>query len=177
MRALHCFTLSALTAVLLACGRSSSAPTTDRELADATAFVRGFYGWYLPAAGTGQGLKRAISDSAALFAPDLVRALEADGEAQAKNPNEVVGLDGDPFLDAQDFCERYDVGTARRAGNDILVDVYARCSGDTTSAPRIAARVRRNGQGWSFVNFQYPQRGSDLLKDLDELRRQRDSTR
>ena len=176
MGAHHSVTLSAITVVLLACGRGSPAPRTDQELADATAFVRAFYGWYLPAAGTGDGLKRAVTDSAALFAPDLVRALKADGEAQAKNPNEVVGLDGDPFLDAQDFCERYDVGTARRDGNDILVDVYARCSGDTTSAPRIAARVRRSGQGWSFVNFQYPQRGSDLLKDLEELRRQRDST-
>jgi hypothetical protein len=131
----------------------------------------------LPAAGTGAGLKQAIGDSAVLFAPDLVRALEADGEAQAKNPNEVVGLDGDPFLDAQDFCERYDVGTARRNGSDILVDVYARCSGDTTSAPRIAARVRRNGQSWTFVNFHYPQRGSNLIKDLEALRRERDSAR
>ena len=152
-------------------------PDADTELSQAAQFVRAFYGWYLPAAGTGAGLKQAISDSATLFAPEIVHAIEADGEAQAKNPNEVVGLDGDPFLDAQDFCERYDVGTARREGTDILVDVYARCSGDTTSTPRIAARVRRNGQGWTFVNFQYPQRSSDLLKDLDELRRQRDSVR
>ena len=163
--------------LFLACGRTAPVADADAELNQAAGFVRTFYGWYLPAAGTGAGLKQAIGDSAALFAPDLVRALTADGEAQAQNPNEVVGLDGDPFLDAQDFCERYDVGAARRDGTDILVDVYARCSGDTTSAPRIAARVRKNGQGWTFINFQYPQRSSDLLKDLDELRRQRDSTR
>ena len=175
---MRAFLTISLTILLnVACGRGGESPPADTELTEAQAFVRAFYVWYLPAAGTGEGLKRAVTDSAALFAPDLVRALEADGEAQAKNPNEVVGLDGDPFLDAQDFCERYEVGTARRDGLDILVDVYARCSGDTTSAPRIAARVRRNGQGWTFLNFQYPQRGSDLLKDLDELRRQRDSTR
>jgi len=171
------FTLSLTILLNAACGRNGESPTADAELAEAQAFVRGFYTWYLPAAGTGAGLKQAITDSAGLFSPDLVRAIEADGEAQAKNPNEVVGLDGHPFLDAQDFCERYEVGTARRDGADILVDVYARCSGDTTSTPRVAARLRRNGAAWAFVNFQYPQRGSDLLKDLDGLRRERDSVR
>lgn len=164
-------------ALLLACGRSSPAPDSDPELVQAADFVRAFYQWYLPAAGTGAGLQRAIGDSAARFTPELVRAIEADGEAQAKNPNEVVGLDGDPFLDAQDFCERYDVGTARRDGKDILVDVYARCSGDTSSTPRIIARVNRTGSGWIFTNFLYPGRGSDLLRDLDELQRERDSAR
>ena len=173
MRAILTFTIL----LSVACGRRVETPAAGTELDEAHAFVRRFYGWYLPAAGTGAGLTQAITDSAALFAPELVRAIEADGDAQAKNPNEVVGLDGDPFLDAQDFCERYDVGTARREGADIVVDVYARCSGDTTSTPRIAEQVRRNGQDWTFVNFQYPQRNSDLMKDLDELRRQRDSTR
>ena len=165
------------TLLTVACGGKSPAPSPDQDLSEAQAFVREFYAWYLPAAGTGAGLKQAIVDSAMLFVPDLVRAIEADGEAQARNADEVVGLDGDPFLDAQDFCERYDVGDARRDGADILVDVYARCSGDTTSTPRIAARVRRNGPGWTFVNFHYPQRSSDLRKDLDELRRARDSVR
>ena len=58
-----------------------------------------------------------------------------------------------------------------------LVDVYARCSGDTTSTPRIVARVRRNSADWTFVNFHYPQRSSDLRMDLDALRRERDSVR
>ena len=64
-----------------------------------------------------------------------------------------------------------------RDGGDILVDVYARCSGDTTSTPRIIARVRRNGPVWTFVNFHYPQRSSDLRMDLEALRRERDSVR
>lgn len=139
--------------------------------------MRAFYGWYLPAAGTGAGMQRAVVDSAALFTPELVRALQADGEAQAKNQDEVVGLDGDPFLDAQDFCERYDVGAVRRDGGDVLVDVHARCAGQDDATPRIAVRLQRAAGGWVFTNFHYPQRGSDLLRDLDELRRQRDSAR
>jgi hypothetical protein len=166
-----------LAALLLACNRPAPAPDTDPELTQAATFVRAFYAWYLPAAGTGAGLQRAIVDSVALFAPDLVRAIEADGEAQAKNQDEVVGLDGDPFLDAQDFCERYDVGAVRRDGNDVLVDVHARCAGQDDSIPRITARLQRTERGWIFTNFHYPQRTSDLLKDLDELRRQRDSAR
>ena len=173
MRTMLAFT----TLLTVSCGEKNPPPPPDQDISEAQAFVRGFYAWYLPAAGTGAGLKMAIGDSAMLFVPDLVRAIEADGEAQARNPNDVVGLDGDPFLDAQDFCERYDVGDARRDGGDILVDVYARCSGDTTSTPRIIARVRRNGPVWTFVNFHYPQRSSDLRMDLDALRRERDSVR
>jgi len=156
----------------LACGKA--APVPDLELADAAGFVRAFYAWYLPAAGTGSGLQRAMADSATLFAPALVQAIEADGEAQAKNPNEVVGLDGDPFLDAQDFCPAYDVGTARREGTLVLVDVRGNCEGQTDSAPHVAAQLSRQGSGWIFTNFRYPRRNSDLLKDLAELKRERE---
>lgn len=156
----------------LACGKAPPAP--DAELAEAAGFVRAFYAWYLPAAGTGSGLQRAMVDSSALFTPTLVQAIEADDEAQAKNPDEVVGLDGDPFLDAQDFCPAYEVGTARREAALVLVDVRGNCGGGTDSTPHVIAEVGRGGRGWVFTNFRYPRRNSDLLKDLAELKQERD---
>jgi hypothetical protein len=116
-----------------------------------------------------------MQDSAALFAPALVSAIKADGEAQAKNPDEVVGLDGDPFLDAQDFCPPYKVGAAHREGSAVLVEIRGSCAGRTDSMPDVLAELHGSPGAWVFTNFRYPTRNSDLMKDLDELRRQREA--
>jgi len=157
----------------LACNPAGSAP--DPDLASASQFVRAFYQWYVPAAQAGTGLQRAMQDSSALFAPALVRAVQADGEAQAKNSDEVVGLDGDPFLDAQDFCPAYEVGSARRDAGAVLVEVRGNCAGRTDSLPDVLAELHGGPGAWVFTNFRYPGRGSDLMKDLEELRRQRET--
>src|SRR5215472_17015290 len=88
----------------------SCAPKTDPALASAATFVKGFYAWYVPKAEKGTGLEVATEDSAKLFDPVLLHALSEDSAAQAKDSTEVVGLDGDPFLNAQDFCQQYEVG-------------------------------------------------------------------
>jgi len=157
----------------LGCNRAGTAP--DPDLASAAQFVRAFYQWYVPAAQAGTGLQRAMQDSSALFAPVLVRAIEADGEAQAKNPDEVVGLDGDPFLDAQDFCPPYEVGSARRDAGAVLVELRGNCAGRTDSVPDVLAELHGSPGAWVFTNFRYPGRNSDLMKDLEELRRQREA--
>jgi len=168
-----CRSVGLLLLLGLACNRSG--PTPDAELASAAQFVRTFYAWYVPAAQAGTGLQSAMRDSTALFTPSLVRALEADGEAQAKNPDEVVGLDGDPFLDAQDFCPPYQVGSARRDAGAVLVELRGNCPGRTDSMPDVLAEVHGSAGAWVFTNFRYPTRDSDLMKDLDELRRARET--
>ena len=168
---------------LLACiglallGCRGARPRPDPALSSATRFVEAFYAWYVPVALKGRGLQVATGDSAALFAPALVSALRADGEAQAKNPDEIVGLDGDPFLDAQDFCEAYHAGVARREGASLLVDVHGTCTRHTDGQPDVVAELSGRDSAWTFVNFRYPGRASDLLKDLDELRREREAKR
>ena len=161
--------------VLLCCRRGET--PGDPALVSATQFVRTFYGWYVPSAQHGTGMEVAVRDSAALFAPELVRALQADAEAQAADSEEVVGLDGDPFLDAQDFCDTYTAGTARRAGLDVLVDIRGNCSARGESRPDVVAELSQTQSGWVFRNFRYPRRDSDLMKDLEDLRRARDSAR
>ena len=152
-------------------------PPADPALASATRFVEGFYAWYVPAAQNGWGLQVATLDSARLFAPALLAALRADGEAQAANPDEVVGLDGDPFLDAQDFCEEYHAGAAHRKGGAILVDVHGTCTHHADGQADVIAEVGGRDGALAFVNFRYPGRGSDLIKDLDLLRRERETKR
>ena len=145
------------------------------ELAAAIGFVAGFYDWYVPSAKQGTGWPLVIQDSAHLFAAALLDDLRSDADAQASSPDAIVGLDGDPFLDAQDFCEVYEVGTARHDGSRVLVEVRGNCSGGPDNAPDVVAELTRSGSGWVFVNFRYPQYNSDLVQVLRRLRRVRET--
>jgi len=135
----------------------------------AVQFVRSFYAWYVPLARQGTGLSTALGDSASLFTPELVAALGEDARAQAMDTVDVVGLDGDPFLDAQDFCEAYDVTTGRIERAHVLVQVHGVCSGERHAGADVVAEVAVAGTGWRFVNFRYPGRHADLLGDLARL--------
>ena len=177
MRALAALSLITFQTSPLACrkpeGDNPTITSRDTTLTSAARFVTTFYSWYLPLAEQGTGQTIALHDSSALFAGGLVTALQEDAEAQARNPNEIVGLDGDPFLDAQDFCQSYQVGSARYSGPSVLVEVYGICSGQRHPQPDVIAELRRAATAWVFVNFQYPGRHSDLMRDLDQLRRDR----
>jgi hypothetical protein len=71
--------------------------------------VADFYQWYVPLVRSGPDAQaRALQERAGSLSPALIQALRADAAASATSPDEVVGLDGDPFLNAQDFCDRYD---------------------------------------------------------------------
>jgi hypothetical protein len=153
---------------------SRAAAQADPALASAARFVAGFYGWYVPAAKQGSGWTLVIRDSAHLFATELVEALRADADAQARTPDAIVGLDGDPFLNAQDFCDAYVVGQARRADDSVVVEVDGDCRGAPDTTPDVMAVVQRSHAGWVFVNFRYPPDNSDLLQVLRRLRRLRE---
>jgi len=164
--------LALLGLLLLACGRGD--PPQHPDLTSAVGFVAGFYDWYVPSARQGTGWPLVIQDSAHLFAPALVDDLRLDADAQARSPDAIVGLDGDPFLDAQDFCELYTVGAARHEGSSVVVDVHGDCSAEPDGAPDVAAVLHRSGSGWVFENFRYPKYDSDLVRVLRELRRLRE---
>jgi hypothetical protein len=148
-------------------------PGTSGERASATRFVRRFYEWYVPLARGDHGdpVSTALSRHAAWFTPAIRTALRADSAAQAQSPDEVVGLDGDPFLNAQDFCERYEVGAATPATRGYQVAVFGVCSGKRNARPDVIVELARVGRAWVFTNFDYPNERRALSTDLLSLLR------
>jgi hypothetical protein len=53
-----------------------------------------------------------------------VKGLKEDLAASKKSPGEIVGLDFDPFLNAQDIAERYLVGKITPKGDHYWVEVF-----------------------------------------------------
>lgn len=138
------------------------------------AFVRNFYGWYVPLAlkdkGT-SGLDRTLREKRSSFSGQLLDQLQDDVRAQAAAKGEIVGLEFDPFLASQDPCVRYQVGKVAQNGKGYLVDVYSLCSGKKKRAVE-AEVISKNGH-WIFVNFHYPLMKSDLLSELALTRAER----
>ena len=135
-------------------------------------FVQSFYDWYAHA---GSSLEQALKDRSSSFQPTLRRALLADIKAQSKNPDDIVGLDVDPFLDAQDPCERYEVGAAHQTGHTYQVEIYGTCDGTRHATPDVVAELAYQHGAWVFVNFHYPRATGpeDLLGELKQLRAER----
>ena len=139
--------------------------------------VQKFYDWYLksvqPTAKTSM-TEAAMKAKPSLFDPALREKIVADLRASAKNPSEVVGLDFDPFLNAQDDPEKMAVGNATMKGGNCLVEVYRTSHGKRENKkPDVTPELAlRNGQ-WTFVNFHYPPgsvpEDNDLLGVLKKL--------
>src|SRR5689334_19920193 len=75
-------------------------------------FVQRFYDWYVPLAiksDSTPSWNQVLRYRGSSLSSELVRRLREDADAQAKVKGEMVGLDFDPFLNAQDPCERYRV--------------------------------------------------------------------
>ena len=160
-------------AILLFSG-CSAAPRLGA--ADAERAVAQFYQWYVPLAhdSTDAGM-RAVRERSAFFPTSLVVALRADSLANALSPDEVVGLDGDPFLNSQDPCERYaPIGTVQR---DTQFFVAVRGSGGCAShdAPDVTVEVTPVEGHPVFTNFIYSLKPRDnlvsMLADLAGARR------
>jgi hypothetical protein len=132
-------------------------------------FVQGFYDFYLPRMSGGGGWQAVRKERGATFAPELVSALDADAAAAAASPDEIVGLDFDPFLATQDPCERYEVGPESPAGPNHRVEVFAVCGGTRELTPSVVAEIAQRGDAWVFVNFHYPREQTDQLRVLGEL--------
>lgn len=136
------------------------------------AAVQRFYDWYVPMASRVEGpaWMEALSRKQFAFAPALVAALRADSVAQAKSDaDEEDGLDGDPFLNAQDPCRRYVAKRVRHRGTAYLVDVLGSGGCAKHTVPDVVVEVVPEGDKLVFANFHYPDDDSDLLTELKEL--------
>ena len=123
--------------------------------ATAQAFVENLYRPYLKAGFQGQ----PYDDTARFFVPALAQAIDRDNR-EAKRRNEVPTLNGDPFVDAQDW-----------EISKLSVDVTA--SGDAATArvsfqnfgeaKRVLLELVKTPAGWRIADIKAP---SGSLKAL-----------
>jgi hypothetical protein len=137
----------------------------------AAVFAQKFYDWYVPIAlkpGKGDASDVAIAKRGALFDPPLLKALKEDSEAQAKTPDDIVGLDFDPFLNSQDPDDKYVVGAVTESGGLYLVDVYGLRKGKREKKTSVVAELKPVKDSFVFTNFRYGTDG-DLVGVLKQL--------
>jgi hypothetical protein len=150
-------------------------------------FVQDFYDWY------SDQLKRdsnrdwdspganLYTDDVRRFKPEVLspklrRMLKEDEEASAKNPNEIVGLDADPFTAAQEWQGKYQAGNATWKDGHCRVAVWHHKVGEGIEAfePEL---IPANGS-WIFVNIRYIDdngaSSDDLIQTLATLKQERE---
>ena len=136
-------------------------------LSPARTFVENFYRHPLTE-------ERVLAAKPALLTPALQRELKEDYDASAKSPDEIVGLDFDPFLNTQDPCERYEVGKVTMHGADhASVEIYSVCEGKRSAKPDVIADVVLANGVWQFENFEYPDSHESLRSVLKKLKQER----
>jgi hypothetical protein len=134
-------------------------------------FVQKFYDWYVPIAlkpGKTPSSDLALVKRGSLFDPSLLRALKADAEAARKSPGDIVGLDFDPFLNAQDPDDKYVVGGVTETAGLYLVSVYGVRKGKREAKPSVVAELKPAKDSFVFTNFRYGADG-DLVAILKQL--------
>jgi hypothetical protein len=164
----------ALAFLTLAVALSCSGHGTAEESNSVRDFVQDFFSWYVPLSAqipSDRPSELVTKKRPSAFDSTLARELKEDSDAQSKDPAEIVGLDFDPFLAAQDPCERYEVVGVRKEGENFLVSVRGVGGCEDHKDPDVVAEVVSSNGNWLFTNFHYPRLGgSDLLSILKKLR-------
>ncbi len=145
----------------------ASVPTEE----SCRSFVQGFYDWYLPRASrSAEAYPTTLKTKSAWFSPMLLQALKQDYAASQANPNEVVGLDFDPFLNSQDPSPKFKVTGAKVQGTRCSAEVHGIT--DRVNNEEVHPELNFVNGAWQFANFRYEQ-GSDLMSVLKSLRADR----
>jgi hypothetical protein len=148
------------------------AQTTPAAAADsARRLVQQFYDWYVPRAANPRGRDMfmvAATRGPVPFDRELVRWLRVDSTARARAKDEVDGLDGDPYLNAQDPCNAYSAKSAVASGASFMIDVvgHGGCP-DHQGADVVVEIGHRNGR-WTILEFRDPSRQNEGLLPLLE---------
>ena len=145
-------------------------------------FVQDFYSWYVAAwarrdkhgPNSPTPYETIMKERSYLRAPSLLAALKQDDAAAEKNPGEIVGLDFDPYVNAQDFGESYRVGKVSVTGSTCKAAVYSYW--DRRRRDDLVAELDWSQGKWHFANFHYLYDGklTDLLTILKQLKAERD---
>lgn len=140
-------------------------------------FVQQFYSWYVARSKKAGGEDLILTKKRASFSSKLVRRLKEDRLAANRSPGEIVGLDFDPVLNAQDVAQHYVMGKVTSKGGLFRAEVYGIWNGKKGESPDVVPELKRKGKRWIFVNFYYPSRDKtpkdDLLHVLANLKRER----
>ncbi|HEY9793807.1 MAG TPA: hypothetical protein V6D22_25650 [Candidatus Obscuribacterales bacterium] len=140
-------------------------------------FVQQFYTWYTTGPQPKGKLDKydiTLKYKSAMFTPELMQKLHDDLEAAKRNPGEIVGLDFDPFTNAQDDPGGMTAKKATMKGTNCLVDVYRKDhDAKDPNGDVIPELTQKNGH-WLFVNFHYPKASdnpanNDLIAILKNL--------
>lgn len=145
--------------VIAQAGRQPTAPAVNKK-PDAKKscrhFVQEFYNYYVPITGDKPPSARdALEKRKSDFSEDLYKQLKADFDAQDKVTDEIVGLDFDPFLNAQDFAEKYVAGEVTERAGRFFVDVHSMSEGKKSAKPQVVPELIRRKGKWVFLNFHY----------------------
>lgn len=142
--------------------------------------AQAFYDWYVPR--MMREVRVSARDQALMTRPrdfslELRRRLAEDGAAAAKSPDEIVGLDFDPFVNSQDPASRYVAKRVYRVGKSYRVEVHGIVDGKVNAAPDVIPELVPSRGRWTFMNFHYPAEGTEpntsLLEVLRVLRESR----
>lgn len=137
-------------------------------------FVQGFYDWYFDRLNrvskeTNQSstIDEVLQRKPMIITPQLVRLLQDDVKAAARNKDEVVGLDFDPFINAQDWEGKYSVQGVTIEGNNCRASVWGTDSGAKREIvnPELSFTDGR----WIFVNFHYPGSSNPRDENLNDI--------
>jgi hypothetical protein len=159
-------------------------PTSSSKPPDCAPFVQEFYNWYLAKVNASMksnsresALEVALREKRSSFSPELVKGLKEDLAASKKSPEEIVGLDFDPFLNAQDIAERYLVGNVTAKGDHYWVEVFGVWNGQKNSNPDAVPELALENGHWIFTNFHYGKTdipvNENLVSILEVLKKDR----
>lgn len=153
-------------------GANRKSKTTEESCRE---FVQQFYNWYVHKADTNRALK---FNGGTHFSANLAKQLKLDEAESKKNPNEVTGLDFDPFLNAQDLPGAYEATKVTPKGSNYIVDVYGLEGGKKPARVTVMPELTFRNGNWVFINFHYfdessPKKVDDLLSILKSLREER----
>ena len=152
-------------AVLCVASSALQAQVTLRTPADsAQRVVQRFYDWYVARAINPHGrdmVMIAAVEGPLPFDAELVHWLRVDSTARARAVGEIDGLDGDPYLNAQDPCDRYTARSAVRHGASFYVSVRGQGGCTDHAQPDVVVEVVRRAKGWTIVEFRDPRGGNE----------------
>jgi hypothetical protein len=164
----------------LACPLWAQTEVAEKSRRSCGSFVQTFYDWYLPRAQKEDFIQRALEHRKSSFSPELIRAVQEDYAAAARVPDEIVGLDFDPFLNTQDPAHRYVTGRVDLKQQRCWVAVYGIQNGRRSANRDVTPELTMSNGRWKFVNFHYPEpscsKCDNLLSLLDRLRREREKS-
>lgn len=125
--------------------------------------VQRFYDWYVPASADDQIVMKAARNGPLPFDPTLVHWLRVDSTAQARAVGEIDGMDWDPYLNAQDFCDTYTVRSVRARRAVFLVEVvgHGGCAAHRTAD--VVVEIGRQQGRWTALEFRDPGRHNEGL--------------